>query len=313
VILLSSDTQDYGRFDAFMEEAARLATDQTASEDARRWAVAVLAHADIQQAGKLISLTGEETAQPLQIAAVRSLSQPHFPKLAARLFDASRWKTHSPAVRAVILAAALARAELIPGLLDAVEAGTVSTSVLDSAQRSQLLKHRDTAIRARAEKLFQQVTSGDRMKAFEDWKAVLALKPDAAHGREVFVRTCANCHRLDRVGSAVGPDLFGIRNQPKEAILLHIIVPEYEIMPGFANYVIETKDGRTLNGLIASETGAGVTLRRALGEEEVILRRDITSMSASNLSLMPQEIEKTMTRQEMADLLAYLKGEATGR
>jgi len=73
----------------------------------------------------------------------------------------------------------------------------------------------------------------------------------------------------------------------------------------------DSKDGRTTTGLIVAETATSLTLRRALGEEENVLRRDIASISASNLSLMPQELEKTMTGQELADLVAYLKGEGT--
>ena len=110
-----------------------------------------------------------------------------------------------------------------------------------------------------------------------------------------------------------GPDLFGIRNQPKEAILLHILIPEYEITQGFAAYVVETKDGRTLTGLIASETPTSVTLRQALGKEETVLRSDIEQLVSSKLSLMPQELEKAMTRQELADLISYLKGENRAR
>ena len=93
---------------------------------------------------------------------------------------------------------------------------------------------------------------------------------------------------------------------------MHILIPEYEIVPGFAGYVIETKDGRTLSALIASETATSLTLRQALGEEETLLRSNIASISATALSLMPQELEKNMSRQEMADLIAYLKGEGAG-
>ena len=147
------------------------------------------------------------------------------------------------------------------------------------------------------------------MKVFEDYKPVLALKPVPQNGKKIFAQHCAPCHRLDREGVAVGPDLFGMRNQPKEAILLHIIVPEYEVLPGFAGYDVEMKDGRILSGLIAGETPSTITLRMAQGQEESLPREQIVSTSASGLSLMPQEMEKNMSRQDMADLLAYLKGE----
>ena len=144
---------------------------------------------------------------------------------------------------------------------------------------------------------------------YDDYKSVVGLPPDSESGRAVFRKHCANCHRLDREGFAVGPDLFGIRNQAKAAILLHILIPEQEITQGFAAYVVETKDGRTLTGLIASETPVSVTLRQPLGKEETVLRSDIERLLSSKLSLMPQELEKVVSRQEFADLLSYLKGE----
>src|SRR6185369_11688313 len=193
--------------------------------------------------------------------------------------------------------------------LSAIERGEIPASGLDSARRNQLMKHRDESIRLRAEALFKNMEAGDRMKVYQDYKSVLALRANPANGRAVFKTHCASCHRLDREGVPIGPDLFGIRNQPKEAILLHVIVPEYEIAPNFTNYNLETKDGRTLSGLIGSETGASITLRRALGEEEIISRNNLESISASALSLMPQELEKNMSRQDLADLIAYLKGE----
>ena len=79
-------------------------------------------------------------------------------------------------------------------------------------------------------------------------------------------------------------------------------------MPGYAAYRIQLKNGRELEGMIANESPTHVRMRRALGEEESIARDQIVSMESSGLSLMPQELEKNMTRQDMADLVAYLKG-----
>src|SRR5258706_2651433 len=138
---------------------------------------------------------------------------------------------------------------------------------------------------------------------------LLLEKKTPGNGHEIFRRHCTVCHRLDREGVPVGPDLFSIRNQSRETILSHIIVHEYELMPGFANYLVETKDGRSLSGIIDAESPQSVTLRGALNQEEMIFRTNIVSITSSGLSLMPQELEKNMTRQEMADLIAYLKGE----
>jgi len=92
-------------------------------------------------------------------------------------------------------------------------------------------------------------------------------------------------------------------------ILLHIVVPEYEIVPIYTSYNVETKDGQSFAGLLAAETPTAITLRMAQAVEQKIPRSDIASMTTSRLSLMPQEMEKAMTKQEMADLLAFLKAE----
>jgi putative heme-binding domain-containing protein len=75
------------------------------------------------------------------------------------------------------------------------------------------------------------------------------------------------------------------------------------------NYECELKDGRTLAGLLAAEASGNITLRLDQGVEEVVARSQIARLTASRLSLMPQELEKAMTLQELADLLGYLRGE----
>jgi putative heme-binding domain-containing protein len=240
------------------------------------------------------------TPEELERAAIRSLTM----LSPATLVSRERWLTYTPGVKETVLARLP-----IPILLSALEDKSIPAGAIDSARRRQWTEHRDEAIRERARTLFKNLQPGDRMKVYEDYKSVVAMKPEPRNGKAIFAQQCASCHRLDREGVAVGPDLFGIRNQSKEAILLHILVPEYEIQPGFAGYEVETKDGRVLAGIIAAESAASITLRRAQGEEETIPRDRIVSLSATGLSLMPQELEKNMSRQDLADLVAYLKGE----
>jgi putative heme-binding domain-containing protein len=306
----SADSTDLNLFESLTRKAAQIAQDPAAPEPERLRAIGLLSHADPDVAkSALVPLLDAPQTTEFKVAVVRALGQRHHSEAAASVLTTARWKQYTPALRAAVLASMLSRVELAAELLTALESGRLPTSALDSSQRNQLLKHKDLSIRQRAEALFQHPAAQDRMKVYEEHKSVLTLKPVPANGARIFEQACANCHRLDRVGYAVGPDLFSIRNQPKEAILLHVIVPEAEVMPAFASYEVVTKDGRTLVGVLAAETSASVTLRRALWEEEIILRSDIASLSASDLSMMPQELEKTMTRQDLADLIAYLKGE----
>jgi len=87
------------------------------------------------------------------------------------------------------------------------------------------------------------------------------------------------------------------------------VMPEREIAPNFAAYDCITTDGRAIIGIMTADTPASVTLRQALGIEETVPREKIKRLTASTFSLMPPGLEQAMTRQELADLLAYLRGE----
>ena len=92
----------------------------------------------------------------------------------------------------------------------------------------------------------------------------------------------------------------------RKAILLNVLDPNREINPAYVNYTIETKDWETLSGIIASETATSVTLQRASGESDTILRVNIESTESAELSLMPEGLEAGINKQQMADLIAYL-------
>ena len=146
------------------------------------------------------------------------------------------------------------------------------------------------------------------MQVYGRMRATVTERPgNAASGRQAFARHCASCHAVDGAGGHVGPDLSGIRNQPADAILLHVLVPDYEVSPGYQAYVIETRGRQTLVGRLESEAPNSLTLRDGAGQQHVILRSDVISVSASTRSLMPPELERAMTEQDMRDLIAYLK------
>jgi putative heme-binding domain-containing protein len=298
------------RLQTLLSRAVAVSLDREAAEPARRLSLALLAHADFVTAGeRLLELVDPAEPTTVQSGAVRALGLMRAPAIAATLLEAERFRGYTPRLREEVVGTLLASSQHLPGLVDALESGAVPANAIDSLRRRQLTEHRDPALRARAQTVYANATPGNRAAIYEELKSVVSLDANPAHGKQVFKKVCASCHRLDRDGAPVGPDLFGIRNQPKEAILLHIVIPEQEITQGFAAYVVETQDGRVLTGLLAAETPTSLTLRQALGKEETILRSDIERIVASQLSLMPQELEKQLSRQDFADLLAYLKGQ----
>jgi putative heme-binding domain-containing protein len=79
------------------------------------------------------------------------------------------------------------------------------------------------------------------------------------------------------------------------------------------NYLVTTKAGRILTGMIALETPTSLTLRRAEKAEDTILRSQIEEIQATTKSLMPEELEKLLSKQDLADLIAYLQAVATAK
>jgi putative membrane-bound dehydrogenase-like protein len=295
---------------ALFDLALQIAGDAKRESRSRTVALALLAHADFKTAGStLLGLVDPQQPVEVQSRAIRALSGMSDGSIAATLLDDERFPAYSPALREDVLSAMLSSKDHLPGLLAALEAGVVPPGFVDSIRRKQLTEHKDAVLRERALKVFGAAKEGDRGKVYDEYKSILTLTPNSDNGRAAFKKHCSNCHRLDRDGFPVGPDLFGIRNQPKEAILLHIIIPEHEITRGFEVYVVATKDGRTLTGLLSSETPTSVTLKQALGKEETVLRADIEQLVSNRLSLMPQGMEKLMSKQELADVISYLKGE----
>ena len=311
--LLSSDSAQARsarqRVETVLSRASALALDEKVPADLRLAAIGLMGHTDYPSAGKTLEdlLTPQQPSE-IQVAAVRALSQLPDRAAAATLVERGRWLAFTPQVREAVLAALVTGESQTLVLLDAVEKGPIPVSALGPARRNRLLNHRNAAIQTRARALFDAVDSGDRMKVYERLRAtVLTRTATPANGRQLFATHCASCHTFAGTGARVGPDLSGLRNQPADAILLHVLVPDYEIAPGYRAYNVETRDGRTIFGRLESEAPNSLTLRDALSQPHAILRSQVVSMKESTISLMPNELERAMSEQELVDLIGYLK------
>jgi putative heme-binding domain-containing protein len=112
----------------------------------------------------------------------------------------------------------------------------------------------------------------------------------------------------------VGPDLLSaLKTKTREGLVIDILDPSREVDPRYINYVVTTKDGRVLTGMIAVESPSSITLRRAEKAEDTVLRNQIDEIQATAKSLMPDELEKQLSKQDLADVIAYLLAVATGK
>jgi putative heme-binding domain-containing protein len=140
-------------------------------------------------------------------------------------------------------------------------------------------------------------------------------KPD--RGRTIFASDkakCAVCHKVNGKGGDVGPDLSQIAGKFDRAHLIESILnPSAEILQGYQSSIIETKAGRSITGIIKSESKTALTLTDAEGKLITVSIEDIESRTVSKVSLMPAALVNGMSPAEFTDLIAYLETLRTGR
>jgi putative heme-binding domain-containing protein len=294
-----------------LAKARATADDVRADPGHRGQAAELLGLGDFAGAWKpLAGLLDPRQPASLQLDAVRVLSGFDEPQVPGLLL--AGWSSYSPAVRAEVVQALLARPQRIGPLLDAIEKRQLSTADVPAARKALLLRHADVKIRARATALFAGVPVGLRSEVIARYQKALSLPASPARGKLVFQKNCAGCHRLGGEGFEVGPSLETIRHHVPSQVLTNILDPNREVSPNYLEYLVTTKDGKTTSGVIVSETVTGLTLRRTGGVEETVLRQNIEEMTSTNRSLMPEGLEQTINPREMADLIAFLLDKSEG-
>lgn len=292
--------------DGVFGDGAAIMSDTEKPVELRQMVARVLSHAPWQVAKQSLQhVIEKEPNLELRIAALRALATQQDKEVPALLMKL--WPSAPPSVRREILEAMLRQPARINVLFDEIEARRMRASELDPLRTKQLSNHKDPAIRERAKKILAGNLPADRQKVLKEYQAAITLKGDAKNGREIFKKNCATCHRVAGVGVDVGPDIADTRTKTLEAMLFDVLVPNAAIDANYVNYVVSTKDGRILTGLLTAESASSITLVRAEKQADVVLRKDIDEIASSGISLMPEGLEKSINVQEMADLLRFLK------
>jgi putative heme-binding domain-containing protein len=273
----------------------------------------------------ITSLLAPSQPQDLQLAALEALGSYREPAVADLLIDA--WPKMTPALRDKATTILLSRTDRIAKLLDAIEAKKITPAQLSVAAKATLGRQKTPALAERIAKLIGDGSSSNRKEVIERYltamlgsdagtparsESVVAGKSaritgDAIRGAKIYETACMVCHKFADKGNDVGPHLGTIKAWTAEQLVTNILDPNREVSPNFALYLVETNDGRTLSGLITSETAGNLTLKRADGGTDTVLRSEIKTLTSPGISLMPEGLEAAITPQQMADLIAFLK------
>jgi putative heme-binding domain-containing protein len=134
---------------------------------------------------------------------------------------------------------------------------------------------------------------------------------DVRRGHAVYYSAkaaCSACHRLGHAGDTIGPELTQIGATRTERDLVEsILYPSLSIVRSYEPVLIITTDGRAINGAIRDETDQELILTVGADQEVRVRRDDIDELQPSSISVMPAGLDKQLTTQELADLVAFLR------
>ncbi|MCA9049819.1 MAG: HEAT repeat domain-containing protein, partial [Planctomycetaceae bacterium] len=258
-------------------------------------------------AGRVDLLAGFLSARysaPVRQAAVTGIAGTGAPEAPKRLL-ASLPSLHGD-LRLQVIDSLLNRPQAANELLAAIAAGKIRPDSLDAGRRDKLLSHKDAGVRKSAEDVFGMQLQSNRAAIVESMKGALKRDASADRGRDVSRRRCAGCHRLEDYGHIAGPDLAALTNRDPQWLLTTILDPNKDVDARYLSWTAATTDGLTKSGMIVEETATTIHLREAEGKEHVIRREDIADFTTFQKSLMPEGLERDVTEQDLADVIAYL-------
>jgi putative heme-binding domain-containing protein len=202
-------------------------------------------------------------------------------------------------------------------LLTALSQSKARTSIRPETLRATL-KGYPAEIRAQGDRFLETLDTGlaGRRKRLEKIRSELPAG-DVRRGQAVFnsaKAACIQCHRLGYQGGDVGPELTSIGTVRSADDLLEAIVePSASLVRSYEPISVTTRDGEERLGILRRDDARGVTLITGPGSTLQIDRADITAMTPSTVSLMPAGLDEQITRQELADLIEFLKNTRWGR
>lgn len=202
------------------------------------------------------------------------------------------------------------RAAWAKTLLAAVGKKEIPQAALNENQVRKLLATKDADLAKAVQQQWGTIREGrnpQREQVIAEMKQFLRKSPgDAGKGREVFKKVCGQCHKMYGEGAEVGPDITLNGRNSYDQLLSNVFDPSLVIGASYQARILLTADGRVLTGLPVEDSPQRVVLKVQGGKLETIPRGDIEEFKISPLSMMPENLEKQIKPEELADLFAYI-------
>ncbi len=195
-------------------------------------------------------------------------------------------------------------------LLNAIGEGKVAASAVNLNQARKLQASRDPKVAAAARVrlgIVRDARSPQRERVIREMSEFLGKTPgDPVAGQAVFRRVCAQCHKIYGEGQEVGPEISQNGRASLDQILSNVLDPSLVIGASYQGTTVATSDGRVLTGLVVEDNDLRIVLKLQGGMTETVPREQVEEVKVSSLSLMPEDLEKQLKPQELADLFAFI-------
>jgi putative heme-binding domain-containing protein len=292
-----------------MQAAHKIAANKDLSSEERAEAINLMALQNPKENALFLeSVITSESPTDIQLAAIQALSR--IPDTTVSIFILKNWKSLSPGIRNaalntfVIEPFSVSRLNL---LLQSVANKTITQAELGWPVTVILMRDIPDSLKEYARTLLSGKKE-DRNPVIHDYEASLRMKGNADKGKIIYEANCLVCHQVrGKIGVAFGPDLGTVQSWMPENILINILDPNHSISHGYDLWNVVLNDGTSMQGIILSETSGAINLNSEGGVETTIARKDIRSLRTLEVSAMPNDFEKRINKQQMADLIAFIR------
>ena len=297
------------RMHPLFTSAAALVADAKAATAQRVMALRLLALAPADLSGHALdkALSRGSPAE-VQIAGIEAAASSLGAAATQRLL--AKWGGLLPAARTAALERLIEKPQDTRQLLNAMlsaGADAPKPSDLPASLVQTLVASRDATLAALARKALKEVIPPSRAEAMATFQSATSLAGDAKAGALHYQSRCMACHKANGMGIEVGPPLATVKTKGRDALLTAILEPHKEVASAYIAYEVNTQDGRSLQGIIASDDQQGMTIRMMGGVNLTLPRNQIRGSRSSGKSLMPEGLEAGLKPQDMADLLSFIE------